>query len=1187
MRRGSMMRLLGWCCVSIAWLGGEAWGARAQTRPLESAAVRELLREGRYVEAETMAERLFAEERGIEALHLLLESMVRNGHGALPGAMTLAQQSERLSRAQSNPSSHMESQRHLGDVKAAIGEYTAASEHYRGALQLGAANGATPCDLALLNARLAEMLQLQDRYDEGISSSNHAVTEGDDVSHPPCDAIVEALIVRGHLWEKKNDRTRALADVTRAVQIREQRGERHPDTVRALFALGAQQTLDGDLILALQTHRRALALAERVFRPDHPEIAEGLREMARPMVDLGDLEGAKNARGRGLAIAQRELGPGHPRVANLLNDLANILVVCGELHEARALYGRAHRIYVERMGPDHFDVTTAVFNMAAVAAALGDFTEARGQYIYAIRAWSKLLGADHVVVAYAQDAFASTLLAEGALDEARTWYERALAIRTRRLGAEHPLAAETALGLARTFVALGQLRRAADLTTASVAAFTTAGQSLDVAKGLAVQAEISDARRDYVESRRLQEKALALRRLYLPESHPDVGKSEATLALTMARLGERQPALVRALRAESIGRSHLEMTLRSLVERQALEYAATRPTGLSLAVALATEADEKASTFDALVRTRSLVLDEIARRRRAVAGAEDATLTPLVAAVTSARQRLATLSVRGPGSLSVDQYRALVERTHRERDEAERALAERSKPFRAELDNREFGAVQVREHMPPDTALVSFISYSRPIDIDRTAVSAANIAATAPSLGGRPRPARSYAAFVLRSGDTQPQLVHLGDAAIIDSLVARWRRELISGVTAPGSQAQATERMFRTLGVRLRQRVWDSVVPHLGDARRVFIVPDGALHLVSFAALPAQSGRYLIDDGPTIHYLSAERDIAAHQGASPKRGDGWLAFGAPAFSDAPVSAAALETRLRPAAPVESARLAGGPTLAPSVSGSGTQAFRGARSDCGSFQSVRFGALAASRQEVQEIEALWRQHAQAADETMGPAAGLLAREASEETFKVFGPGQRVIHLATHGFFLGADCLSALDGTRSVGGLAPASGARIPARSRQVRRQAPTESPLLLSGLAFAGANLRASAAPNGDDGILTAEEVASLDLDGVEWAVLSACDTGLGEIRAGEGVFGLRRAFQIAGVRTVIVSLWSVEDEATRQWMRALYEGRLQRHLDTAAAVREAGLSVLRDRRAKGLSTHPFFWAAFVAAGDWR
>jgi CHAT domain-containing protein len=151
----------------------------------------------------------------------------------------------------------------------------------------------------------------------------------------------------------------------------------------------------------------------------------------------------------------------------------------------------------------------------------------------------------------------------------------------------------------------------------------------------------------------------------------------------------------------------------------------------------------------------------------------------------------------------------------------------------------------------------------------------------------------------------------------------------------------------------------------------------------------------------------------------------------------------------------------------------------------------------------------------------------------------------------------------------------------------KRPASVENPLLLSGLALAGANRRAAAGPDEDDGILTAEEVASLNLEGVEWAVLSACDTGLGEIKAGEGVFGLRRAFQIAGAHTVIMSLWSIEDRSAMNWMRALYEARLRDGANTAAAVRRASLAVLRERRARGASTEPFFWAGFVASGDWR
>jgi CHAT domain-containing protein len=135
--------------------------------------------------------------------------------------------------------------------------------------------------------------------------------------------------------------------------------------------------------------------------------------------------------------------------------------------------------------------------------------------------------------------------------------------------------------------------------------------------------------------------------------------------------------------------------------------------------------------------------------------------------------------------------------------------------------------------------------------------------------------------------------------------------------------------------------------------------------------------------------------------------------------------------------------------------------------------------------------------------------------------------------------------------------------------------------------LAGANRRADARAGQENGIVTAEEIAALNLQGTEWAVLSACDTAAGEIKSGEGVFGLRRAFQIAGARTIIMSLWSVDDQATRLWMRALYEARFRKRFSTAESVRDASVRVLHDRRAQGQSTHPFYWAGFVAAGDWR
>ncbi|NOT34496.1 MAG: CHAT domain-containing protein, partial [Candidatus Eisenbacteria bacterium] len=134
------------------------------------------------------------------------------------------------------------------------------------------------------------------------------------------------------------------------------------------------------------------------------------------------------------------------------------------------------------------------------------------------------------------------------------------------------------------------------------------------------------------------------------------------------------------------------------------------------------------------------------------------------------------------------------------------------------------------------------------------------------------------------------------------------------------------------------------------------------------------------------------------------------------------------------------------------------------------------------------------------------------------------------------------------------------------------------------LALAGANGARSNATDENEGLLTLEEVAALDLRGVEWVVLSACQSGLGEEWPREGSLGMRRAFRMAGARTVIASEWSVADESTRDWMRALYARPDSAHRSTGEALRQASRTVLAARRKSKRTTHPFYWAAFTASG---
>lgn len=219
-------------------------------------------------------------------------------------------------------------------------------------------------------------------------------------------------------------------------------------------------------------------------------------------------------------------------------------------------------------------------------------------------------------------------------------------------------------------------------------------------------------------------------------------------------------------------------------------------------------------------------------------------------------------------------------------------------------------------------------------------------------------------------------------------------------------------------------------------------------------------------------------------------------------------------------------------------------------------------------------------------------------ATESAFRHAAPHYHFLHLATHGFFAPREMASALasspdDAVRGSG-----------AFGREGIRGC---HPGLLSGLALSGANTRD--AKGGDDGILTAVEVADLDLEQTELVVLSACETGRGETAGGEGVLGLQRAFQLAGAKNVVASLWVIDDEATVALMRLFYHKLWNEKKPAAAALRESQLTLLHHpeqiktlatrgpnfskqadlpnggkTRSRATTASPRLWAAFVIAG---
>ena len=321
--------------------------------------------------------------------------------------------------------------------------------------------------------------------------------------------------------------------------------------------------------------------------------------------------------------------------------------------------------------------------------------------------------------------------------------------------------------------------------------------------------------------------------------------------------------------------------------------------------------------------------------------------------------------------------------------------------------------------------------------------------------------------------------------------------------------------------------------------------PDAALWLVPWAALPVDDGRYAVEDH-LIHLVVSGRDLVSH----PED----VAAEAPAILADPDYD--LDVGLAAARARELGRGTG--RTAPASRGRG-----GLRSES---LGAAFDRLPSTADEAREIAPLMKAITGVAPEVF------LQSAASESVFKSLRSPKMLV-LSTHGFFL-----EDTQPNPSGKGADPARGS-LPA------------NPLLRSGLILAGYNRAVSSGDGGDDdGLITGLEVAGCDLRGTDLVVLSACETGLGRIRAGEGVAGLRQVFQLAGARSVVASIWRVPDVESYQLMSALFQG-LSRGRGSAEALREAQLALIADRRARLGAAHPYFWAAFSLTGfpgtSWR
>ena len=954
--------------------------------------------------------------------------------------------------------------------------------------------------------------------------------------------VADSLTDLGLLLFQSGERDKSRALHERALAIREAAlGKDHPDVADSLVHLGLSYLTAGDYATARAMQERSLAIREAAFGPNHPLVAINLEHLGKIAHDLGALEQARAHWERCLRIRLETLGPDHPQVGNSLTNLGSLLSDMGDYNEARGYFERAIEIKTKAFGPEHVQVASTVNNLATLLWRIDDPEGAIAMHERALGIYEKALGPDHRLVGQVVNNIALIEFERERYPQAREHYERALKILEAAHPDGHPDVASVLGNLALVLTAQKETAAAEAAYTRGLAMsrkvlgdrHASVGNLLD---GLAT---LDESTGNLLRASERHKESLAIFEEALGPDHPGTASERFRLARAERWLGNSEEAFGGAIAAERALLEHFRRTARGLAEREALAYEGDRLVGLGLALSILTSGRAPATwvttAFDEVVKSRAVVLDEMASRRRAWLETNDPATEALGGELSAARNRLARL-VTGGGADPAAMARAV-----EEREKAERRLADRSALYRLGVTRARIGLAEVRAALPAGGALVSFVQY----DLHEAAKSKTSVP---------PPPVRSYAALIVPVDKLDPlRFVALGPADLLDRTILEWRDQVAAqpaGLSVPNSPA---ETRYRETAQRLRKALWDPVAPVLKDAARVFLVPDGDINLVDFGTLPDGDG-YLIEKGPILHYLSAERDLVARP-AADRPGKGILAVGGADF-EARGDISAASTR-------------------PQTAARGGYRAAAAGSGCEDLEAIRFDPLPGTAEEISSIVNLWP-----AGE---PIQVLTGSHASEAALKSAGPGHRVLHIATHSFFLHDLCPSMLQNALEERPAAPGVGRSLLGRN-----------PLLLTGLALAGANhprpggtARAGGASSKEeDGLLTAEEIGAIDLEGVEWAVLSACETGVGRIQAGEGVLGLRRAFQVAGVRSLIMSLWRVQDDAARQWMTALYAARFGGR-GTSDAVRRAGLVRLRDLRQRGRSTHPFFWGGFVAIGDWR
>jgi CHAT domain-containing protein/tetratricopeptide (TPR) repeat protein len=900
-------------------------------------------------------------------------------------------------------------------------------------------------------------------------------------------------------------------------------GVNHPNYARTVYDLSQLYLREGNWLAAEPLYLWMLERNRVLLGDEHPDYAAELSELAGLYYEMGNYSAAEPLTQRALEIRRASWPENHPDVAESLSNLAAIYDLKGQYAAAEPLFRQAIEIW-ERLGDKQRSYAHCLANLAGLYSRTGRFSLVEPLYRRSIEVQQDIVGAEDPGLARTLCSLGMYYRDLSAFETAEPLLKRALAICVKVLGENHTQTLDCLNNVAILCHYQNKLDEAETLFRRVLEGPRTEQQKqtatyLSALNGLGV---LCGSMGKYGEAELLYRQSLELKRETVGENHPSFAIALRNLALVYASTGRKAEALREMEKALTIEDRMIGQVFSMGTESQRMAYliSLSHKSDLYLSLisqGLSSSAPAVRSALDFVLRRKAITLEALAVQRDLILGGNYPHLKDKLVKLAAIRMQIAQMELAGtPADGTVD-HELLLATLKTERDSLQQELAEQVPEMNLVLKLRAADRQAVALALPEDSALIEFVRFT---------VGTYDFEAL-PGRGEAVWKPPHYLVFILKVAEPDNvELIDLGLAEPIDKMIATFRATITGEGENRGyvDQAAQLSNDVGTLstddGVALRETIFDPLLTAIGDRTRLLLAPDGDLTRLPFEVLPTANGRRLIDDY-RISYLGVGRDVLRFSATSISEATAPMVVADPDFD---LGTQVIANEQQPPSEVE-------------VGASSLR--RHSRDMDGS--AIHFVRLPGTQVEGQRI-------AQMLD--VEPRLASAALESQVKACR----SPSILHLATHGFFL-ADQQHEPDKQLDLIAISEQSTERM---GRFTGRG--VENPLLRSGLVLAGVNTwltQGTVPTEAEDGILTAEDVSGLNLLATELVVLSACETGLGEVHTGEGVFGLRRAFVIAGAKTLVMSLWKVSDLSTAILMERFYVNLLQRKLGRDESLRDA------------------------------